>query len=288
MKNKILLLAVFISFLISSSYAQNYQFSALGNNSVTTTCKGTFTASGAYQAGGTYSNNTNKTVTFCSGTPGVPIRISFIVWDLEAGFDYLRIYDGTGTGGTLLGTINGTSDIFDSGALFFTSTGTCLTVQLTSDVSVTGYWDAIIGCAPQNCGTNLPASDFCGTAPQICDLNGYCGNTSGWYTRDNGQIDNAVGNGQFCGSIENNSWLTFVASATTATLNVTSSNCAVSTTGIQARVYATNNCSTFSPLSNCVSQGGAGQWRCFGYIHTNSQRINYWNQILCNDRWFCR
>jgi gliding motility-associated-like protein len=258
MKNKILLLAAFISFLISSSYAQNYQFSALGNNSVTTTCKGTFTASGAYQGTGTYSNNTNKTVTFCSGTPGVPIRISFITWDLESGFDYLRIYDGTGTGGTLLGTINGESDIFDSGALFFTSTGTCLTVQLTSDNSVTGYWDAIIGCAPQNCGTNLPASDFCGTAPQICDLNGYCGNTSGWYTRDNGQIDNAVGNGQFCGSIENNSWLTFVASATTATLNVTSSNCAVSTTGIQARVYATNNCSTFSPLSNCVSQGGTG------------------------------
>jgi gliding motility-associated-like protein len=259
MKNKILLLAAFISFLISSSYAQNYQFSALGNNSVTTTCKGTFTANGTYQAGGTYSNNTNKTVTFCSGTPGVPIRISFIRWNLEAGFDYLRIYDGTGTGGTLLGTINGESDIFDSGALFFTSTGTCLTVQLTSDNSVTGYWDAIIGCAPQNCGTNLPASDFCGTAPQICDLNGYCGNTSGWYTRDNGQIDNFVGNDQFCGSIENNSWLTFVASATTATLNVNSSNCAVTTTGIQARVYATNNCSTFTPLSNCVSQGGAGQ-----------------------------
>jgi hypothetical protein len=188
----------------------------------------------------------------------------------------------------LLGTINGESDIFDSGALFFTSTGTCLTVQLTSDNSVTGYWDAIIGCAPQNCGTNLPASDFCGTAPQICDLNGYCGNTSGWYTRDNGQIDNFVGNDQFCGSIENNSWLTFVASATTATLNVNSSNCAVTTTGIQARVYATNNCSTFTPLSNCVSQGGAGQGGASGAFTLTANWLNNWYTILCNDRWLCR
>jgi hypothetical protein len=84
------------------------------------------------------------------------------------------------------------------------------------------------------------------------------------------KLTTAVGNGQFCGSIENNSWLTFVASATTATLNVNSSNCAVSTTGIQARVYATNNCSTFSPLSNCVSQGGAGQWWCIWCIYVNS------------------
>ncbi|MFN8261770.1 MAG: gliding motility-associated C-terminal domain-containing protein [Chitinophagales bacterium] len=254
MRNKILLLATFILFFIGSSYAQNYQFNSLGNNSTTTTCKGTFTASGTYQGTGTYNNNTNKSITFCSGTPGVPIRISFIDWDLESGYDYLRIYDGVGTGGTLLGTINGSSDIYTSGALFFTSTGTCLTVQLTSDGSVTGYWDAIVGCAPQNCGTNLPANDACGAAPQICDLNGYCGNTSGWYTADNQQIDNTVGNSLFCGSIENNSWLTFVASATTATLNVNSTNCAVSGTGIQAQVFSTTNCSSFTSKSNCVSQ----------------------------------
>ena len=125
MRNKILLLATFILFFIGSSYAQNYQFNSLGNNSTTTTCKGTFTASGTYQGTGTYNNNTNKSITFCSGTPGVPIRISFIDWDLESGYDYLRIYDGVGTGGTLLGTINGSSDIYTSGALFFTSTGTC-------------------------------------------------------------------------------------------------------------------------------------------------------------------
>ena len=223
-----------------------------------TTCKGTFTARGAIydcNGGNGYTNNTNNTVTFCSGTPGVPIRVSFITWDLETNFDFIRVYDGTSTGAPLIGTITGSSDIFTSGALFFTSTGTCLTFQFTSDGSIVGCgWDAIIGCQPQNCGSNLPASDACGAAPQICDLNGYCGNTSGWFTRDNGQIDNAVGNGQFCGSIENNSWLTFVASATTATLNLNSFNCAVAGSGIQAEVLSTTNCSSFTVKSNCVSQ----------------------------------
>ena len=265
MKNKFLLFTLLFFISVFYSKAQNYEMSAYANNSVITTCKGTFTYTGGYYGVGGYGNNINKTITFCSGTPGVPIRISFIDWDVESGYDFIRIYDGTGTGGTLLGTITGTDEIFsaNSSSSFYTSTGTCLTVQFTSDVSITGFgWDALIGCAPQNCGNNSPANNSCSAAPQICDLNGYCGNTSGWYTRDNGQIDNtSSGSGLFCGSIENNSWISFIASATTATLNVNSSNCAVAGSGIQAEVFETTNCSSFTSKSNCVSQNtGSGNF----------------------------
>jgi trimeric autotransporter adhesin len=67
-----------------------------------------------------------------------------------------------------------------------------------------------------NCAVNDPAGNTCATATPICDLNGYCGSTSASYTADSwSELD-----GEFCGSIENNSFLIFTASATTMTFNV--------------------------------------------------------------------
>lgn len=100
---------------------------------------------------------------------------------------------------------------------------------------------------PANCSSNNPASDFCTTATPICTLGGYCGNTSSAYTAS--EIPSG-----FCGSVENNSWLSFVASDTSATLNVWTSNCTIGD-GIQMEIYATSNCTTFSSVSNCVSEG---------------------------------
>jgi gliding motility-associated-like protein len=67
-----------------------------------------------------------------------------------------------------------------------------------------------------NCAVNDPAGNTCATATPICDLNGYCGSTSASYTADSwSQLSSA-----FCGSIDNNSFLIFTASATTMTFNV--------------------------------------------------------------------
>ena len=116
----------------------------------------------------------------------------------------------------------------------------------------------MLGCAPQNCGSNPVASDNCGSAPVICNLNGYCGSTSGWFTRDNGSIEGSTWGGSnvfSCGSIQNNSWISFVASATTANFNITSSNCSNASTGIQAIVLGTSACTTFTAKSACVGNG---------------------------------
>lgn len=66
------------------------------------------------------------------------------------------------------------------------------------------------------CSGNIPAGNTCDIATPVCNFNGYCGNTSGSYTPD---YWTELGTA-FCGSIENNSFITFVASASTASFNV--------------------------------------------------------------------
>jgi|GEM_PF-1453825 len=109
------------------------------------------------------------------------------------------------------------------------------------------------------CSSNPAASDACSGAPTIANLNGYCGNTSASYTPDQATGLTSAG---FCGSIENNSWLSFVASATTAQFNVSVDNCyssshtwSYSTSGIQMQVFGTSDCSTFTAYSNCWFPG---------------------------------
>lgn len=105
--------------------------------------------------------------------------------------------------------------------------------------------------SPNACLNATPAADACVNAPLICNLNGYCGNTSGQYTADNTNIPG------FCGSIENNSWLSFIASSTTAQFQFTSGGCQDNSSGIQALIYASSNCSNFTQVSNCVSQSSS-------------------------------
>ena len=98
-----------------------------------------------------------------------------------------------------------------------------------------------------NCISSPSASDFCDSATPICSFDGYCGNTSDAYTSS--QVPSG-----FCGSVENNSWISFVASETSATLDVWTSNCE-SGDGIQMEIYSTSNCATFTSVSNCISDG---------------------------------
>lgn len=85
------------------------------------------------------------------------------------------------------------------------------------------------------CGSMPPASDDLGlTTPLICDLSGYCGNTSAAYTDWSWPALDAA----FCGSIENNSFFSFVASASTVSFDIWVSNSATGQ-GIQIMVFST-------------------------------------------------
>ncbi len=177
--------------------------------------------------------------------------------------DVLEIYDGADMNAPLIKSVSG---VLDRNFLI-QSTGTDLTLHFRSDNSGTSRGFRFR--ADNGPGTNnrpaaplpvpmacasTPAADECVNAPLICDLNGYCGNTSGSYS-----AGNTSGLGNFCGSIENNSWLSFVASGTSASLNFNSGGCQDNSAGIQAVIYASSNCTSFTEVSNCESQsGGSG------------------------------
>jgi gliding motility-associated-like protein len=105
------------------------------------------------------------------------------------------------------------------------------------------------------CGTNPPAGEDCANATPICELNGYCGNTYSYAPDAWGTLEEPFGCGflglgpcpgtgllnVFCGSVENDSYLKFVASATSISFDVwvTSS---VYGDGIQLIVFSTPSC----------------------------------------------
>ncbi|WP_298397370.1 fibronectin type III domain-containing protein [Flavobacterium sp.] len=104
---------------------------------------------------------------------------------------------------------------------------------------------------PPSCITNTPAGNTCAVATPICNLNGYCGNTSASYTSDSWpQLTT-----EFCGSLENNSFLTFVASSSTISLDVwvTSSQ---DNLGIQIMIFGAATCGS-GPVTEylCWSPG---------------------------------
>ena len=66
-----------------------------------------------------------------------------------------------------------------------------------------------------DCGNTPPAGDDCANATPICTFDGYCGSTAGYTDQAWSGLETP-----FCGSIENNSFMTFTASASTVQLNV--------------------------------------------------------------------
>ncbi|WP_343634475.1 gliding motility-associated C-terminal domain-containing protein [Fluviicola sp.] len=105
------------------------------------------------------------------------------------------------------------------------------------------------GYSQPPCGSNPAAGESCATATPICELNGYCGNTSSSYAVDTwsqscgflGLFDCGL-SGEFCGSIENNSFLSFVASSSSITFNCWVYNSTYGD-GIQIMIFSANNCS---------------------------------------------
>jgi hypothetical protein len=99
-----------------------------------------------------------------------------------------------------------------------------------------------ISCPPPSappCSTSIPAANTCGNATPICDFNGYCGNTSSSYTVNTWSNLTT----EFCGSIENNSFFSFVAGSAVVSLDVWVNNC-TNNDGIQFMIFSSSgNCS---------------------------------------------
>jgi gliding motility-associated-like protein len=105
----------------------------------------------------------------------------------------------------------------------------------------------------------LEAADLCIDATPICSLDGYYGTTSACY--------GVQSVSPFCGSIENNSWLKFVAAATTVNLSVLVGNCQYND-GIQFALYETSNCSSFIYANNTSSN-------CYSPVNPGTNAINF-------------
>ena len=76
-----------------------------------------------------------------------------------------------------------------------------------------------------DCNSTPPAGNTCDLATPICSFDGYCGSTSGysanfWYSGNSGLGGPLTAQGIFCGSIENNSFVSFVATSTSVQLDV--------------------------------------------------------------------
>lgn len=95
----------------------------------------------------------------------------------------------------------------------------------------------------QPCDFPLPPSNTCDEAPLLCDLDAYCSNNS---AATNSGTPNA-----FCGQVENNNWVRFIAGSEEFVLEITVSNCNQGS-GIQAQIFSTADCNFFTSVSNCV------------------------------------
>ena len=165
MIKQLLVIAVFLLCLFSKAIAQNYN---MGNANVSTCC-GTF-----YDSGGNanaYSDNETSVMTFCSSTSGQCVRLTFTSFDLETTFDRIRIYNGPNTASPLLGSYTGTTS-----PGIVTGTSGCLTIEFTSDGSVThNGWSATVSCVACGggpCGSTCnggpaPANDACSGAQNL-------------------------------------------------------------------------------------------------------------------------
>ncbi|MGC9330665.1 MAG: gliding motility-associated C-terminal domain-containing protein [Bacteroidales bacterium] len=263
MKTKMNLQAIFIVLCLFPvlTFAQTYNLNATTNGQLINTCQATLFDEGGPT--GNYANNSDYEITFAS-TNNSCIRAVIKSYEFEHEYDYLIFYDGpSSAAGTYLDSVTTfpQSTVDERGNAYYAQSG-YITIRITSDgaVNKAGFEVSIDcpgQCLPPSTANTLPAGDSCNINTPICDLNGYRGNTSDAYSTDHEYID-FYNDGIFCGGINNNSWLSFMADSTDVVLDVWVRNCQGSANpgnpieGIQLMIFDTD-CSTFTPVSNCWS-----------------------------------
>jgi hypothetical protein len=239
-----------------------YEIDAYNGDTITT-CGGFFTDSNPSTTGN-YGDNEDYTITFCSAS-GVPLSFDFddnvnAHYDPLVAGDTLYMYD---ENMNLIMQIDGTDEPTSGTTQFnLSSTSQCVTFRFISNGSGNDDgWKAIVACIapPANCNGNEPAADIALQAPYICNFDGYCGSTSSYYNED--LPDEMVGSGGSClssqaflGTIENNSWIRFLAGATSISMDFTVSGCG--TNGIQVAILGDDG-SGWTRYSGCAETDGA-------------------------------
>jgi gliding motility-associated-like protein len=107
-------------------------------------CGGNFVDTGGIT--GNYANNANYSTPICPTNPGDQVTVTFTAFNTQLNNDILKVYDGNGTTGNLLGTFSGTTI---PPAITSSTPDGCLTFVFTSNASTTSSgWLANVTCAP--------------------------------------------------------------------------------------------------------------------------------------------
>ena len=97
-------------------------------------------------ASGDYSSSETVGKIICNSVASECVSLYFNSFDIESGWDFLRLYDGTSNSDPLIGTYDG-NDL--EGVTIGSITGNCVYAEFTSDGSVQySGWDAYISCGP--------------------------------------------------------------------------------------------------------------------------------------------
>ena len=111
-------------------------------NGTVTTCNAMFYDNGGPNNG--YNNNKDYTMTFLPASEHSVIRVNFLEFSTEAGYDFLYVYDGTSTNATLIGRYDGSNS---PGEVTATNDEGALTFRFTSDYYTTSTgWVATVQC----------------------------------------------------------------------------------------------------------------------------------------------
>lgn len=142
------LISLFLLLNIVITYASNIESRSV--KSILLNCGETFYDTGG--ANGNYSDNENYTITICPDNSGELLTVSFISFNIENSYDFLRVYDGSDNS-VLIGEFTGSNS---PGSITSTITnGGCLTFEFVSDFSINSSgWEATISCElPPSCST---------------------------------------------------------------------------------------------------------------------------------------
>lgn len=221
-----------------------------------------------------YSNGVDRSITFCAPA-GKLLKFDFgcgsnLTIERIHTSDTLFIYNGNSTSSPLLYAVTGNASnsnrlpyFKESSSFVFLSSGNCITFRLKADASNNDDgWDACVTCVdPISCNDNEPATDLFGGAPYICNFSGYCGRTSGDFGADMPVNLNSSGGScpsglNFLGTVENNSWVKFVADSTVAIFDFNVPLGGGCTNGIQTAIFSYNG-SSLTRMSSCALSDGS-------------------------------
>lgn len=137
----------------------------MSNGTVVSTCSDNFYDSGG--SSGSYSVSENYTITIYPSTPGAPVSVKFTTFNVESGYDFLYIYNGSSTAAPLMGTYTGTTS---PGTKVSTASDGSLTFKFTSDASVVkAGWVATVTCGSLSpCGSSITAGSAVASATTLC------------------------------------------------------------------------------------------------------------------------